>query len=158
MAVCKHYLPGFKGTCLTIGLLNVMLAGSLFLRGLGASMAEFRVPAATVASAHYLDALTWVYVHMIVVGVLIGALGLWVDAPLTRRRFARVLLAAHLVYACLDFRSSDSVLGNGLYQGSASLLPGLYCLVACLLFLHLSFCWSAVSPAAALERAAEVAA
>ncbi len=132
-------LPRFKAVCMSVGALNVLLAGSLFAKGLGPSMAEFQVPAAVVASPHYIDALTWVYTHMIVLGLVIMVVGWYADSPRFKQAFARCMLGAHTVYAYLDFRSSDSALGNGLYQGPASVIPALVCVFMMLCFAYLSF-------------------
>jgi hypothetical protein len=140
MALFTRFLPGFKATCLTVGFLDVFLAGSLFMRGLMTSMAEFKVPAEILASPHYFDAMLWVYVHMIVIGLIIGCVGYYADATnlLLQKRLSVLLFVVHLFYTYLDFRSSDSALGNGLYQGTASVFPAIMGLVMTLLFLQLA--------------------
>ena len=138
MASCL--LPGFKASCLTIGGLNLFLAGGLLARGIPAAMAPFGVPPQILASPHYLDAMHWTYAHMCVLALIIGALGLWAQEARLRRNMARLLFCAHLYYTWLDFRSSDSFVGTGLYQGSASLIPAFISLFVTLVFLHLGFC------------------
>ena len=48
-----------------------------------------------------------------------------------------------LYYAFLDVRSSDTFLGNGLYQGPRSVIPALIGVGLTILFAHLSFCRAA---------------
>jgi hypothetical protein len=138
MPVFKRYLPGFKVTCLLVGALYVLIAGSLFIKGLMKSMAQYQVPSHLLASPHYYDAVLWVYMHTLIIGLIIGALGWYSKNVIFQKRMSRVLFAAHLVYTYLDFRSSDTILGNGLYQGLASVLPAIISLLATLLFLNLS--------------------
>lgn len=140
MARCGHFLPGFRASCLTVGVLYPLLAGGLLLRGVEASMGEFAVPPVVLASPHYHDAIVWVYTHQIVLGLVIGALGLTVTDPAAQRRIARLLLAVHILYTVLDVRSSDSALGNGLYEGPGSLIPALVGLFGVVLFAHVSVC------------------
>ena len=137
---CKHPLPGFRRVCLVISVAYVLLGASVLVRGGAASMAEFGVPAATIASPHYADAIWWVYVHMIILGLVIGVVGRFAESPRLRLWFARVLLAAHAYYLYLDTRTSDSALGNGLYQGPASVVPAVIVLGMLLLLVHPSLC------------------
>lgn len=139
MPTLTRFLPGFKATCLTVGIVDIFLAGSLFARGLMQSLSEFKVPAEILASPHYFDAMLWVYVHMIVIGLIIGCVGYYADATNLRlqKRLSVLLFVVHFFYTYLDFRSSDSVLGNGLYQGAASVFPAVIGLVMTLLFLQL---------------------
>ena len=140
MTRCGHFLPGFRASCLTVGVLYPVLAGSLLLRGVEVSMGEFAVPPVVLASPHYHDAIVWVYTHQIVLGLVIGALGLTVTDPRAQRGVARLLCAVHILYMWLDVRSSDSALGNGLYKGPGSLIPVFVCLFVIVLFAHLSVC------------------
>lgn len=139
MASLKRFLPGFKTSCLIVCVLYVLLAGSLFAGGLMESMARYQVPAATLASPHYYDAIYWVYTHMIVIGLILGVVGWFAESPQLKLWLSRLLFVVHVYYTYLDFRSSDSALGNGLYQGEASVMPALVCLFVTLLFLRLSF-------------------
>jgi len=137
---CKHHLPGFRTSCLVVAVLYVLLGASVLVRGGAASMAEFGVPAATLASPHYADAILWVYLHMIVLGLVIGVVGRYGQGAALQRGFSRLMLAAHVVYLFLDVRGSDTVLGTGLYQGPTSIVPALIGACVLLLFAHLSFC------------------
>lgn len=134
----KCFLPGFRTTYTTVGVLHVLMASSLFVRGLPESLREFQVPELLLQSPHYLDAQRWVYLHMIVIGLMIALLGnLAHEAPL-QRWMSRLLCLAHAVYALWDFQASP--LMNNLYHGPAALIPAFYSLLVALLFLHLSFC------------------
>ena len=138
MKTIKKPLPGFRATCLIVCGLYVFLAGGLFLQGLMKSMSNYNVPAEILASSHYYDAIFWVYTHMIVIGLLIGCVGLYAENFKLKKRLSILLFFAHFFYTYLDFRSSDSYFGNGLYQGTASVFPAIVSLVITLLFLNLS--------------------
>jgi|688.fasta_scaffold455578_2 hypothetical protein len=134
----KKILPNFKSTYIFVGVSFVLLSLGLFVKGLMPSMAEFLVPAPILASPHYYDAILWVYVHMIVIGILILLIGISV-ADLNKQKWITViLLLITLFYTYLDFRSSDSGLGNGLYKGDSSVAPAIISLVVNLLFLQLA--------------------
>lgn len=133
-------LPGFKASCLSVSGLSVLLAASMLLRGIPASMQPFEIPAAILASPHYLDAMHWTYSHMLVLGLVIGLMGLQATDARLQRNFARLMAVAHLYYTYLDFRASDSAWGTALYKGQASLIPAFISLLFTLIFLHLSFC------------------
>lgn len=141
---CSHRLPRFRATCLTVCVLNVLIGGSILLRGM-ASMEPFGVPEATLASPHYADAIFWVYSHMVVIGVITGVVGWYAKTAPLQRAFARVMLAAHAYYTFLDVRASDSALGTGLYQGPESVMPAVIAGLMTLMFLHLSLCSESTS-------------
>jgi hypothetical protein len=116
-------LPNFKVTLVFLGSLYILMPITLFVKGLMPSMAEFKVPEATLQSPHYADAILWVYVHMMVLGALIAMLGFTVKQANEQRWVCLALLLISILYTYLDFRSSDSVLGNALYKGKQSLVP-----------------------------------
>ena len=118
----------FRATFMIVGITFVILSLSLFLKGLIPSMAEFKVPEPVLSSPHYFDALLWVYVHMIVIGLLILLIGISVTDPKKQQWITMILILIISVYTYLDFRSSDSALGNGLYKGEASVAPALFSL------------------------------
>jgi len=140
---CKHLLPGFRATCLGVCGLYVLIGGSILARGARASMEPFGVPESTLASPHYGDAIFWVYLHMVVIGLVVGVVGLTAEGDRLKRWFSRLLFSAHVIYTALDVRSSDSVLGNGLYRGPGSIFPAIICLVVTISFAHLAFCRAA---------------
>ena len=98
-------------------------------------MEEYGVPRDTLASPHYLDAINWVYLHTLVLAAVIGVVGWFAREPALKIWFSRLMVGAHLVYVALDFGHSDSALGNGLYRGDASVVPGVVGLVVLLLFM-----------------------
>jgi hypothetical protein len=132
-------VPGFKTTLSVIGAVYVLLAGSMLARGAVASMQPFGVPEPVLSSPHYADYFHFTFVHMTVLGISIVMLGRFVEAGRHQRLVARVLGLINLHYAYLDFRTSDSVLGNHLYRGSASLVPAIIDVIVTLAFAWLSF-------------------
>lgn len=110
----------------------------MVVRGPRAAMQPFGVPEAVLSSAHFADFFHWVFVHMMVLGVLIGLLGRYVRDGKPQVIVARVLLLLELHYTYLDIRTSDSALGSGLYRGGASLVPAFVGVLVTLSFLYLS--------------------
>jgi hypothetical protein len=137
---CPHRLPGFRRVCLVCGVLYVLLGGSVLVRGGAASLADFGLPAATLASPHFADAIWWVYVHMIVIGLVMIVVGRHGQGAPLQRGFSRLMVAAHAFYLFLDVRTSDTALGNGLYQGPTSIVPAIIGLGVLLAFVHPSLC------------------
>jgi hypothetical protein len=134
----KKLLPNFKTTYIFVGVLFVLLSLSLFVKGLMPSMSEFMVPTSLLESPYYYDAILWVYVHMIVIGILISLIGISVTDLNKQKLITVILILTTLFYTYLDFRSSDSSLGNGLYKGESSVAPAVISLVVNLLFLQLA--------------------
>ena len=132
-------IPGFKATCIIVGTLDILLAGSMFAKGVIKGMAEFKVPPAQLASPHYADAMFWVFLHMFMIGVLIITIGLLAENPAKKVWAARALVLMHCVYAFLDIQTSDNYFGNALYQGPRSVIPVFIDVLYILLFLRLSF-------------------
>lgn len=137
---CTHRLPGFRSVCLASGALYVLLGASILARGGAASLASFGLPEATLASPHFADAIWWVYVHMIVIGLVMITVGRHGQGAPLQRGFSRLMVAAHAYYLFLDVRTSDTALGNGLYQGPASIVPAIIGLGVLLAFVHPSLC------------------
>lgn len=137
---CKHHLPRFRSACVIAGVVYVLVGAAVFVGGGATSMAKFGVPPETVASPHYRDAILWVYVHAIVLGTMIAVVGWFAQGAALQRWFARLMLVAHACYLFLDVRTSDSWLGNGLYQGPASVGPAVVVFCMLLLFIHPSVC------------------
>lgn len=137
MTISK-FLPRFKLLYILIGSLNLILAGGILLQGAETAMAPFGVPIEVLKSPHYQDGIWWVYSHMFVLGGMILLLGFLLKDLKSRMWMSRFLCLVHVYYTYLDFRSSDSVLGNGLYQGEASVMPAFIALTFTLAFLYLS--------------------
>jgi hypothetical protein len=131
-------LPGFRASCLTIAAVYVFLAGSILLRGPMVAMADYAVPASTLASPHYADAMFWVFLHMTMLGLIIGVVGWFAEGARMQRAFARLWLAGQLFYLVLDIRAADWPLGTALYKGPASLGPVVVGVVATGLWLRLN--------------------
>lgn len=139
IATLRKYAPSFRTSCLTICILYVLLTGSLFLQGFQKAMLPFKVPPEILRSPHYLDAMHWVYTHMLVIGLIVGVLGLYAESTRLKQNMSRLLFVAHIYYRYMDFRASDSIVGTGLYKGPASLIPAFIALGVTLLLLHMSF-------------------
>jgi hypothetical protein len=119
----KQITLSFKWTLLLVGAIFMVMALGFIAKGLMISMAEFQVPQEILNSPHYYDSMLWVYVHMTVLGLLILLIGISVTDLNKQKWIALILFVVHLFYAYLDFRTSDSMFGNGLYKGEASLIP-----------------------------------
>ena len=119
-----RFIPNFKITLIVIGFLYVFMSAGLFFKGLMISMSEFQVPQSVLNSPHYFDAIFWVYAHMITIGILFLCIGISVTELPKQKWLSIILFIISTFYTYLDFRSSDSVLGNGLYKGESSLVPG----------------------------------
>lgn len=116
-------LPGFKVTLTVVGVVFMVLGGSMVARGAAVAMASFGIPATTLESPHFADFFHFTFVHMVVLGVMLVLLGRFVREGRDQQVVARVLLLVQLHYTWLDLRTSDSPLGNALYRGPASLGP-----------------------------------
>jgi hypothetical protein len=113
---------GFKPVLIAIGLIYILLAGSMLFRGAGV-MRDFAVPEAVVSAPVFQDFFMFFYQLMAVIGVLTIVLGY-----VTRERKPQVLVC--LVFCAIgvfltwrDVTTSDSALGNQLYRGAATLIP-----------------------------------
>ena len=115
MALCRHHLPRFRATCLGIGGLFVLLGASQLAQGIPAAMAGFGIPDVVLASAHYQDAMAWVFVHLLMKGLTIATMGYFLEGARSQRAFARLMVVSVAVFTAMDLHTSDSVIGNGLY-------------------------------------------
>lgn len=131
-------IPGYATTCTVVGGFYVVLGGWLVTQGARRAMAPFGVPESTLASPHFADFFQFTFVHTMVLGVVFILLGHFVTSGLHQRTVARVLCAIECMYAALDFHTSDSPLGTGLYQGAASVVPALIDVVVVLAFARLA--------------------
>jgi hypothetical protein len=87
----KKLLPNFRKTFLIVGFTFIVLPMGLFTKGLMLSMADFKVPEPILNSSHYFDAILWVYVHMMVIGLLVLAIGYSVE-ELNKQKWIAILL------------------------------------------------------------------
>lgn len=131
-------LPNFKRTFLIVGYTFILLPISLFSKGLMVSMAQFEVPDFILKSAHYYDAIRWVYVHMMVIGLLILIIGYSVNDLNKQKWIAGLLFIVTGFYFYLDFRSAEWAFGNALYKGESSIIPAIIGLLVNLLFFQLT--------------------
>jgi len=132
----KHFVPNFRSTFLIVGFTFILLSLGLFAKGLMQSMAEFKVPEANLNSPHYFDAILWVYVHMMVIGLLLLIIGYSVENINKQKWIAFLLFIVTAFYTYLDFRSADWRFGNGLYKGESSIVPAIISLFVNMLFLQ----------------------
>ena len=127
----------YKSTLISTGILFILLSLSLFTKGLMKSMKQFQVPENLLNSPHYYDSILWVYIHMIVIGILIILLGILVSLKSQQKWVSLLLLILTSIYTFLDFRTSDSFIGNSLYKGAESTIPGFISLTINFAFLLL---------------------
>lgn len=128
----------FRITFLLVGGVEVFFGFLTLLQGPKKVMSQFGIPEVVVNSPHYIDAMTWVVLHMTFLGATIMVLGLSAKDLKLQKRMTLLFLLFHSVYAFLDIRASDNPLGTALYQGNASLLPAVVSSLACLSFAHLA--------------------
>jgi hypothetical protein len=139
-------LPGFRATALGVGATWSLLALSMLARGIPAAMAAYAVPGELLQNAHYVDAMTWVFLHMLFIGLLTLTTGFTSNDGRQQRAFSRLLLAAVSVYLFLDARAADWPLGTALYKGPGSLGPVVVGAVAFVLWARLAFLRHPSSP------------
>ena len=132
------YVPGWKLIGTVIGAVYCLLGSSMLLRGVQSAMQPFGVPETTLNSPHFADFFHFLFVHMVVLGILTVLLARFVNEGRQQRIAAWVLFAINLHYTYLDFRTSDSALGNSLYHGPGTLVPPLIDVVVTLAWLYLA--------------------
>jgi len=130
---------GFKTVFMTIGILQIVLSGLMFAQGIVPAMSQFGVPDVVLHSPHYYDAMLYVFYHQFVNGCVLLIVGRFATDLSLQTWLTRILSVLYCVYTYFDFRVSDSVFGNGLYQGSASVIPPLFTLFFTVLILQLNF-------------------
>lgn len=128
----------FRITFVGIGVVEVFFALLTMLQGPGNVMSQFGIPEDVVSSAHYLDAMFWVVLHMCFIGIISISVGVLVRETAAQRWLPRIFVVFHLVYATLDIRASDSPLGTALYQGPASLVTPIISGTLAAAMLHLA--------------------
>lgn len=131
-------LPGFKTTFVTIGILQTLLACVFFIQGAVETMAQFQIPAEVLNSPQYIDAISYVFIHQFVLGCILTFIGFMATDPKFKTWLPRLLVPLYGIYTYFDFRATDTVFGNALYKGDASVIPALFSLVFMLFFLQLA--------------------
>lgn len=129
----------FRMGCVVVGVIHVFFGSMVLLSGAQSSLEEFEIPREILRSAHYMDAIRWVYVHQLCLGLTIALVGCFAQSPALKRNFCRLMLLVNAAYTFLDFGASDSIVGNSLYKGPMSLVPGSIALICTLIFLCLVF-------------------
>jgi hypothetical protein len=113
------FIRGFKPVFMTIGVLYVLMASSMLVRGVDA-LREYAVPPRDVESPVVADFFIFFYILMAFIGVLLVLFG-----HVTRERTHQLLVAAaffagQIVFTLRDLRTSDTSLGNHLYKGDGT--------------------------------------
>jgi hypothetical protein len=113
------FIRGFKPVFMTIGVLYVLMASSMLVRGVDA-LREYGVPPRDVESPVVADIFIFFYILMAFIGVLMVLFG-----HVTRERTHQLLVAAvffagQIVFTLRDLRTSDTALGNHLYKGDGT--------------------------------------
>jgi uncharacterized membrane protein YphA (DoxX/SURF4 family) len=129
----------FRFTFTLVGGVEVIFGILTLCQGVKQFMSQFGIPESVVSSPHYIDAMTWVVLHMTFLGSILVVLGTFAREQRLQRCLTWLVLPFHFVYAFLDVRSSDSPLGTALYQGNMSLFPAVVSCSFFLLFLNLAF-------------------
>ncbi len=132
------YETWFRMTFVFVGGMEVLFGALTFLQGPRQLMSQFGIPELVLDSPHYIDAMSWVLLHMTFLGAIQITLGALANERRLMRRLPRLFLLFHFVYAFLDVRASDNPLGTALYQGSASQIPAVFSCLFFLLFLNLA--------------------
>lgn len=114
-------IRGFKLVFTTMGIIYVLLASSMLVRG-PTVLRDFAVPESTLSSPVLQDFFMFFYLLMAFLGVLTVLFG-----HVTRERVAQLIVAAvfclwNIIAALRDLVTSDSRFGNHLYKGDATLV------------------------------------
>ena len=133
----SSYAKWFRATFIGVGSVELFFAVLTMWQGPSKVMSQFGIPDAVIGSPHYQDAMFWVILHMSFIGVITIALGLTVRDVVAQLWLPRIFVLFHCVYAYLDIRASDSPLGTGLYQGTASLVTPVISCTLLMAMLHL---------------------
>lgn len=115
-------------------------------------MAQYQVPPELLAAPHYVDAMSWVFLHMTTIGLIIGAVGWAAKDYQIQRTFSRLLFVVTCVYTALDMHTADWPLGNHMYKGPQSLAPVFVDLLAIVLWGRLNLIKPVANLAAAPEK------
>jgi hypothetical protein len=112
----------FKPILTTVGVLYLLLASSMLVRGAGL-MRDFEVPEVVVTSPVFADFFSFFYQLMAFLGVLTLVFSRVVTERSGQLLVARVFCVANVLITMRDLSTSDSALGNHLYKGQATLMP-----------------------------------
>ena len=126
-------LPSFKGSCILVGTLYMLLSISQFLRGLTVGLHENNVTPNVLELIN--NSLLWLNLHLFVIGLFILIFGFTITKLNQQKAICSLLVFINLCYAFLDFRSSNSFYGSSLFENNSSVIPALFSLIIALLFL-----------------------
>jgi hypothetical protein len=142
----RDQAPGWKPLCITMGVVYVLLALSMLVRGVGI-MTGFGTPDELVRSPVFADFFSFFYELMALVGVLIALLGITTQGRALQQKIASVLCSVNLALAARDLSTADWAFGSRLYRGPGTLAP-----VAISLVFALAYAWVALArPARSLS-------
>jgi hypothetical protein len=114
-------IRGFKLVFIIIGVVYVLLACSMLLRG-PSVLRDFAVAEGVVSAPVLVDFFLFFYQLMAFVGVLSVLFGLVTKDGKSQRLVASVFLLTNILLAVRDLSTSDSRFGNHLYKGDATLV------------------------------------
>lgn len=114
-------LPSFKPVLTIIGVVYVLLASSMLVRGAGV-LRDFQVPESLIAEPVFQDFFLFFYQLMAAVGVLTVLFAHVVRDRRGQLLVACVFCALNVLLALRDLITSDSTFGNHLYRGEATLV------------------------------------
>lgn len=114
-------LRSFKPVLTVVGVLYVLLASSMLVRGAGV-LRDFQVPDSLIAEPVFQDFFLFFYQLMAALGVLTVLFGHVVRERRGQLLVAAVFCALNVLLALRDLITSDSAFGNHLYRGQATLV------------------------------------
>lgn len=114
-------IHGFKQVFTTIGVIYVLLASSMLVRG-PSVLLDFGVPESVVFSPVLRDFFLFFYQLMAVVGVLTVLFGYVTAGGKAQLLVASAFCLANVLAAFRDLSTSDSRFGNALYKGDKTLV------------------------------------
>lgn len=138
MSESQPKVRGFKAVLTTIGVVYVLLASSMLVRGVGV-MRDFAVSESLVSAPVFEDFFLFFFQLMAVVGVFTVLFGHVTQERKAQLLVARVFRVLGVLLTLRDLSTSDSSLGNHLYRGSGTLVPVYIDLVIALAFGFLAF-------------------
>jgi len=114
-------IRGFRTVFTVIGVIYMLLASSMLVRG-GGALRQFAVPEELVTALVLEDIFLFFYQLMLFNGLLMVLFGWTVRGRRNQAIVAGVLCVASLFFAWHDLVTSDSRFGNHLYKGEATLV------------------------------------
>lgn len=141
----------FKAVFMTIGIVYMLLAGSMLMRG-PEVMRDFAVPEHVVSSPVFADFFLFFYQLMAAYGVLMILFGYVSKDRGSQLVVAGTFFALNVLLTLRDLSTSDSALGNRLYRGQATLVPVLLDASFAVAFAALALSLASEPPSAVRDR------